>query len=687
MGQLTSRFNKVLFSSALVLLLSACGDNSNPSASATVDQEVQLKRVSGHTTLANALVCLDTNDNGKCDGDEAQTQSSEDGSYSLEIDARTPEGVSLLAQDGYNLILEQSNLKKFRFKAPYSATSEENNINTITSLLNPDLERDEAVASLASLLNLDSATLLEDPIALAQSDDLLFLSIHGIEEGYTKEKTEQVMQKVSLNHASVKDTYVTPSQKESLVYLEDKSYLDFDTNLYLVRLALKIENFFTGVRNFFASTFGFNKLSTTVEREQLTGVWLSSKVDSDTKKCVVFTNQDEMTSYLDGDVNETLSFYFSEESSELSAVQGWSIVSKSRLEDNNGDYNSFKLYNNEDEYLFTRSESISTCLTDMAKREGGNGDNTTVPSLATLKGKVTINVPEGTRYDAVKVTYLAVDNEYRELQLDENGSFSFISESASKNMLIAKATNSVTLYIEAKMSNDAIEGYRQGNAEYVVSVDDADNPQDIKVDFVQVDVCVNDYDTFEMIKVDSTLNIGKNDGNDISLFITKDTSEHTLILRGVDTNGTANTIFRFSGDNRSLDLRDSCITLAKHEMPEIAVELSQESDDNQSEIVLEGYYNAPGASLVSVNEEDNKITQSYTITEDGYYILKIVNHSNQKYHLLDREIAFKVFGNTYRTTVESLEYDAAIFAVIVVLDNNNIFLKVGDSTNLVALER
>ncbi len=693
MGQLSNTFNKVLFSSALVLLLSACGDNSNANATATasVDKEVQLKRVSGHTTLANALVCLDANENGKCDGDEAQSQTSEDGSYSLEIDASTPDGVPLLAQDGYNLILEQSNLKRFRFKAPYIATLDENNINTITSLLDTDLDMNEAVTSLASLLNLDSETLLQDPIALAQSDDLLFLSIRGIEDGYTKEKTVQAVKKVSFNRASAKDEYLTPSTKESLVYLEDKSYLDFDTNLYLTRLRLKIENFFAGVRNFFASTLGFNKLSTNVEREELTGVWLNSKVDSDAKKCVVFTNQDEMITYSDGDLNETVSFYFSEESSLLSVIEGWSVVSKSRLEDNNSDYNSFKLYNedtNKDnaQYLFTRSESLSNCLEQMAVVEDGDAENIAVPSLATLNGKVTINTPEGTRYEALKVTYVAVDNEYRTVTLDENGSFSFISESASENMLIAKATNSVTLYIEAKMSNDTITGFRQSNAEYVVSVDDAQNPQDIRIDFVQVDVCVNEYDTFKLITVDSTLNVGKNDGNDISFFITKDTSEHTLILQGYDTNSTANRIFRFSGDNRSLDLRDSCINLAKHEEPEITVELSQASDNNQSEIILEGYY-TDGASLVAVNEEDNKITKNYAITQDGYYLLKIVNHSDVKYHLLDREVTFKVFGKTYTSRVESLEDDTAIFGVIVVLGNNYIYLTKQNSTNFVALQR
>ena len=689
MFQLTTTFNKILFSSALVLLLSACGDNTNSSTS--VDKKVQLKRVSGHTTLANALVCLDANDNGKCDLDEAQSETSADGSYSLEIDAKTLDGVPLLVEDGYNLILEQSNVKRFRFRAPYSTSLDENNINTITSLLDPELEMNESVAKLASLLDLNSETLLQNPISLAETDNLLLLTIHGIEDGYAKEKTAQIIKKVPFNRASAKDEYVTPSTKESLVYLEDKSYLNFDTSLYLTRLTLKIKNFFTGIRNIFASTFGFNKLSTTVEREELTGVWLNSKVDSDAKKCVVFTNQDEMITYLGGDVNETTSFYFSEESSVLSVIQGWSVLSKLRLEDNNGDYNSFKLYNedtNKDdgEYLFTRSESLSSCLEDITVIEDVNDENITVPSLATLNGKVTINTPEGTSYEGLKVTYVAVDNEYHTLTLDENGSFSFVSKSASDNMLIAKATNSVTLYVEAKMSNDTITGFRQSNAEYKVSVNDAQNPQNIRIDFVQIDVCVNDYENFKLIQVDSTLNVGKNDGNDISFFITKDTKEHTLILQGADTNSTANTIFQFSGANRSLDLRDACINLTKYEIPEIAVELSQVSDDNQSEIILEGYYNA-GVSLVAMNEENSRITKNYAITQDGYYLLKIVNHSDTKYHLLDREITFKVFGKTYTATIESLEHDTAIFSVLVVLDNHYIFLKNDNSANFVALQR
>ena len=93
-GSASSTLVRYLLVIGLAALLPACGgggggDGGGSGATMTVETDVISGKVIGVGAIAGALVCLDANANGRCDGSEAQARSDAAGAYQLTVPKNT----------------------------------------------------------------------------------------------------------------------------------------------------------------------------------------------------------------------------------------------------------------------------------------------------------------------------------------------------------------------------------------------------------------------------------------------------------------------------------------------------------------------------------------------------------------------------------------------------------------------
>ena len=707
------QFKTILLSSALILSLSACGGDDKPVTVVDQSKNIQTAQKSmlkGQTTLAQARVCVDENSNLRCDEDEVQIETSPEGTYTLEVDHSIENGTKLLVEDGYNLILEESNLQRFRFTNFYNAESSEHNINAITSLLQSNSK--EAKESLADALNLDITTLLEDPIALASTDNRLFLSTHGIEDGYRNRAIKQSSSSSkSPQRAEKADLYITPSLDDSLSFLADGTFLNYNVADYLLRIELKIKDFFYDISNLISSQFGGEKLSTNVSRENLNGVWLSYDAKK-TDSCVVINAQDRMITHR-VESSEELSIYFSESSSSLSVLMGWNIVAELKITDI--DYDTLRIKNEKTdleatEYKFVRYESLEACKVELSKEDEEEEKEVTIPHLSSLKGKIKINLAEGFEYKNLKINYRTKYGNTSFVTADENGSFHILSTNERSDILIIKGNDSVSLtdansvypdtlvlLLQMNIYNDSYKGYRKTTIKQVIEVTDAQQDGNItsfdlgklELSVAEVNVCVNnyDYETDGSITYMNDLGSSNSDTGNINFFVALDNKEHFITLV-TDPQGSANyALIPYMATAETLDMRDSCVDLTTGETPNITFTIENEFDNNASEVVLTPLFGEK-LPLVSreVDESKTVVTSTYNVSLKGYYYLKVMNYTNNKTYLIDKEVTVSLFGKSYRIKPEFFAIDSAGVASIIIFNKQLVILASEDDKLLKAIE-
>ena len=219
-----------------LLLLNGCGSDDEKNEKSSVDetkeerasvdevkeenssQNSKKMTIKGKSTLAQAVVCLDSNKNAFCDEDEPQSTSDVIGKYLFEAEVK--EGDIILSQGGFNLILLEENTQNLAVKASYIAKNEETNLNTLSSIIADSIEKDgsyeNAKARIATKNGLDIALIEKNPIDLveANENDKIFLTIRAIEERVLHpERVETKKQKLSLN--KVESTNFIISEKEA----------------------------------------------------------------------------------------------------------------------------------------------------------------------------------------------------------------------------------------------------------------------------------------------------------------------------------------------------------------------------------------------------------------------------------------------------------------------------------------
>lgn len=155
---------------SLMILLSGCNGNSSDSDDATnTETEVTFtgKAIDGY--LSGATVCLDNNNNARCESTELSTKTGNDGSYSLTVkrsqiasEARiiVTGGTDTSTGAAFNGIL----------KAPADTREKTLNLSPLTSLVaakinsNRTTEIDSAKNAVATTLGLEADTLSSDPM-------------------------------------------------------------------------------------------------------------------------------------------------------------------------------------------------------------------------------------------------------------------------------------------------------------------------------------------------------------------------------------------------------------------------------------------------------------------------------------------------------------------------------------------
>ena len=713
-----TKTNTTLLSTALILALSACGEDATTSAitSATnTNNPVNVATtIQGTTTLSKATVCFDANNNSVCDADDVVSQTEADGSYSLTLKSAPKNGEKLIVEDGYNLILEESNLKKFRFFAPYNDALTEHNINTITSMLESGISLEEAKASLASALNLDASLLLEDPIELASTDTSLLLTVHGIEDGYKTLYSSKAAKAPALEG----DGYVTPTVDASTEILADGSYLDFDVASFLTRLELKIKDLFYSFTNSIASIFGNADEKSTFERETLNGMWLNNDVDNQTKLCVAFSADDLMTTYIKGieESAETISFYYSQPKESISLYEGWMQLAELQVIPTEGSTDAFSMKlstqdANATPLAFTRYSDLQSCQDAIYKVDGGDTNNTEpeeqeekiiLPTLQSFSGKISLVLPEGIRAQNTKVYYQNPYRSYRLLNLDENGSFNILALNNDSKVLIKEQTNTLLLTLETELYSDNYTGYRKTGAILEISADamtniDGNNTLNIgeyQTELVEVNMCLNDFDgkpaELDAIVLDTQFTDGEIENNEVTFFTPRDTKEHFVAFLGKRDVTLANAVVRFHTDGGSLDLRDSCVNLHASSEDAVEITLSKPSDNNQSEVVLSQFLaESIPTTENSIDEATGMRVQKYKKDMfDGYFFtINMYNNSEDKNYLVNKTVDVTIFDETYPLTLDFMGRDIVNLASLLVVDGDLAILRDVNGKVVKAIER
>ena len=167
---------KVLMSTvvASLLFLSGCGDGGGNSSNDenteqqtttqqdnTKEEKTTTSGVAADGYLKGAKVCLDINNNGKCDNSEPTTTTDENGNFSLDYNSSVSDA-TLLVMGGEDI--ERKIPFNYTLKAPLDAK----NITPFTTLIYADMQKNKATYSqaidrVADILGISTNDVVGDP--------------------------------------------------------------------------------------------------------------------------------------------------------------------------------------------------------------------------------------------------------------------------------------------------------------------------------------------------------------------------------------------------------------------------------------------------------------------------------------------------------------------------------------------
>ncbi len=650
----------IMLSTTVALFLVGCSDTDKEEVErpSTLQQSAPIF-VSGQTTLASAKVCLDINHNAQCDEDDLATIADATGHYTIESSEAITADTLLIAEDGYNLILEQNNNGRFRFVSLYDEALSENNINTITSLLTQlvnerDLSNEEAQVYLAERYEIDRQELLDDPIVLAgEQKETLLLLVHGIESGYAEAMNTSSRRSV-LRAAATETTYVTPNLEDTEDFLSDGSYLSYDVGTYMTRVSLKIETFLDEVRYFLVDTFSlciwYCPSGSQLKHEVLAGVWYVHPQFEGEDLCVEIDAQDNYLEHHD-EGNRLYSIYFSEINNKISIIDGWDVLETHAIVGYD-DANRFDLGSDNNASRYTRMENLNACEERVAAgssiREG----------VTKIKGQVI--VAEGA--EILSLSYTNNQNYRTWMHYDENGSFIYQSRDSYEDPWITEWSEK--MFIKASVSVN--------NGPRVVvpfSIDKEDmlfleenhmvDVGALEVRLTHVKACINDetgnlaegnyaYFIDHPPYNESTQNIEINSGI-IEFDVLQDSREHTLYVldNRYSIDGNISRV-SFAVTERLVDLSANCATMQEGISLSTEITAQKSYDANITSLVI---YGERGLA-VSERVEEGVAYSDFNMSENGEYSVFISNNTTDKEVIKGTEVSITIGTNTYHTRVE-----------------------------------
>jgi len=361
------------------LLLTGCGSTSD-----SENQETQTV-LTGTTTLSKGLVCVDSSNDNVCNTDEVQVQADEKGQYSLRYSGELEDGTNIIAEDGYNLVLEQEN-NTFTFRASYDSQSDTTNINTLTTLIanaevNNNTHRD-ATSYIASKYAIDENIVEEDPLTLIndKATQIVFLTTRAIEAGVLES------QRAFRDTNDTGGTVITEDDADDALFGID--IFDFDLDAFIDRLSEYLNIIYdylvctyNGTCDDDANATGDintteDSTSEVVARADLNGYWYMSKANEPTTCLEVDASNNFIHHNFINDSIEAKSYKMTYRESEremdmlddkLSAVVYESyVVSKSKTDND-------VIYLKSEEfpvaYILEPQASLSACTTTLSNAQ------------------------------------------------------------------------------------------------------------------------------------------------------------------------------------------------------------------------------------------------------------------------------------------------------------------------------
>ncbi len=344
------------------LLFNACSDSAVNETSTTT--------LSGKTTLARALVCVDSNKNLMCDADEYTTQSDESGLYTLHVDGQLEEGTFIIAKEGYNKVLLENNRNKLTHICAYSKDEVTQNINTMSSIIASKMATGmsyaDAKADLSSKYNISENMIVSDPIESASTNERLLQIVHTAQKRMSSssvqskerlffnffkkssssssvssvaETTSSSSVATSSSSSSIDNTQntdpvvVTEEQVDATV--EDGSYLDFDVDSYIDELNAYFDSVSIYFNDLYDEYFGESNETTALNEDEtenqipvtrggLNGVWFLQNDDTVDKLCAVIDSLDNITVYTTDSTDKLAIEY--DGNKKIDLVSGWVTV-------------------------------------------------------------------------------------------------------------------------------------------------------------------------------------------------------------------------------------------------------------------------------------------------------------------------------------------------------------------------
>lgn len=649
-----------MMSTILALLLVGCSSSDETEVQqASVTQNSAPVYVNGQTTLASAKVCLDINHNSQCDEEDLSTTADATGHYIMESSEAIAAGTLLIAEDGYNLVLEQNNNGRFRFVSLYDEALSANNINTITSLLaqlanERNLSSEDAQAYLASRYDIDLQELLDDPIALAgERREALLLLVHGIESGYDQAMNTP-SRRSALRAAATQSTYVTPSLEDTEDFLSDGSYLSYDVGTYMTRISLKIETFLNAVKYFLTDTFNlciwYCPSGSQLKHEVLAGVWYVHPQFEGEDICVEIDAQDNYLEHHD-EGNRLYSIYFSEIKNRISIIDGWDVLETYAIVGYD-DANRFDLGRDNNASRYTRMENLDACEARVAAgssiREG----------VTKIKGQVV--VAEGA--EILSLSYTNNRNYRTWMRYDENGSFTYQSRDAYEDPWITEWSEK--MFIKASVS-------LHGGPRVIVpfSIDREEmlfleeghmvDVGGLEVSLTHVKACINDengdlangnyaYFIDHPPYNESTQSIEIKSGI-IEFDVLQDSREHTLYVldNRFSIDGNVSHV-SFDVSERSVDLSANCITMQEGISRSTPITAQKSYDSNITSLVI---YGERGLA-VSERVEEGVTYSEFNMNKNGEYSVFVSNNTTDPEVIKGTEVSITIGTNTYHTQIE-----------------------------------
>ena len=649
----------LMLSTTLALFLVGCSDADKEEVERTPTVQQAPTFVSGQTTLASAKVCLDINHNSQCDEDDINTTADATGYFTIESLDTIDAGTLLIAEDGYNLILEQNNNGRFRFVSLYDETLSTNNINTITSLLaqlisERNLSSDDAQEYLASRYNINLQELLDDPIALAgEQKEALLLLIHGIESGYN-EAMSTTTTRSALRAAAAQTSYVTPNLEDTEDFLSDGSYLTYDVGTYITRISLKVESFLNEIKYFLVENLGlciwYCPSGSQLKHEVLAGVWYVHPQFEGEDLCVEIDTQDNYLEYHD-EGNRLYSIYFSEIKNKISIIDGWDVLDTYAVVGYD-DANRFDLGRDNNASRYTRMENLNACQERVAAgssiREG----------VTKLKGKVI--VAENTEILSLSYTN---NNNYRTwMRFDDNGSFTYQSRDAYEDPWITEWSEQ--MFIKASVS---VNGGHRVVVPFSIAKEDMLFLEDnhmvdvgtLEVKLTHVKACINDtignladgdyaYFIDNPPYHESTQSIEINSGI-IELDVLQDSREHTLYVleNRYHIDGNVSRV-SFTSSGLAVDLSTNCAPMQEGVSRSTAITAQKSYDDNITSLVI---YGERGLA-VDERVEGGVVFSDFDMSRNGEYSVFVSNNTTDEEVIKGTEVSITIGTHTYQSQIE-----------------------------------